>query len=169
MRRALALVGIVLLLAGCSQSGLPLGPTVAVPAGRFDVVQGQADLVVRTFVEDEAGVVREVGGADCAVASILFSARLTTPARFVFPSFGPQSPTLAFECRAGDLAGRAEQGVVSRWVRYPGAWPGPGPWPYGYGGWGGPWGWDGWGGSSYVTFAYPDVAVWLRKPVLNIR
>ncbi len=161
MRNASALVATVLLVAGCAQGGLPLAPTVAVPAGRFDAVQGQADLVVRAFVEDPIGEPREVGGADCDVSSILFAARLTTPARFVFPSFGAQSPTLAFHCRAGALEGRAEQGVVSRWVRHPGAWPGPGPWGWPYGA-GGPWGWDGWGGPSYVTFDYPDVAVRLK-------
>lgn len=148
-----------LLLAGCAQGGLPLQPTVAAPAGRFDAVQGQADLVVRTFVEDETGETREVGGAVCEIRSILFSARLVTPARFVFPSFGPQSPTLEIDCRAGELSGSAEQGVVSQWVRMPGAWPGPGPWPYAYGPWGGPWGWN---APAYVTFVYPDVAVRLR-------
>ncbi len=129
-------------------------------------MQGQADVVVRTFVADAAGEAREVGGAGCEVTSILFSAQLQTPARLVFPSFGPQSPTLSVDCRAGELAGAAEQGVVSQWVRMPGAWPGPGPWPYGYGGWGGPWGGP-WGGRAgrgpaYVTFVYPDVDVRLR-------
>jgi len=157
----------MLALAGCAQTGLPLQPTVGVPAARFDSVQGQADLIVRTYVET-AGEVREIGGAVCEIDTILYTARLTTPARFVAPSFGPQSPTLALDCRAGDLAGRAVQSVVAQYVRYPGAWPGPRPvgWPYGYGygygGFGGPWGWGGVYGPTYVTFGYPDVAVRLQ-------
>ena len=160
--RAPAALLAALCAAGCAQGGLPLRETVAVPAGRFDAVQGQADLVVRAFIEDDAGAVREVSGADCEVTSILFEAQLQAPGRLVFPSFGPQSPTLRIGCRAGELAGAVEQPVVSQWVRMPGAWPGPGPWPYGYGGWASPWAGGGWGGPSYVTFVYPDVAVRLR-------
>lgn len=165
--RAPAAVLAALALAGCATGGLPLRETVAVPAGRFEAVQGQADVVVRSFVAGADGQSREVGGASCQITSILFSAQLRTPGRLVFPGFGPQSPTLRIDCRAGALAGSAEAAVQSRWVRMPGAWPGPGPWPSAYGAWGGPWGpgWGGpaWGGGpSYVTFVYPDVAVPLR-------
>lgn len=165
--RPVAAVFAALALGGCAAGGLPLRETVAVPAGRFEAVQGQAEVVVRSFITDEAGQTRELGGASCEVTSILFSTRLQTPGRVVFPGFGPQSPTLDIDCRAGELAGSAEVAVEGQWVRMPGAWPGPGPWPYGYGGWGGPWGgpWAGgaWGGGpSYVTFVYPDVNVPLR-------
>ena len=152
------------LLAGCAQGGLPLGPAVAVPAARFAEVRGQADLVVRAAIPAGEREAREVGGAVCEVSTILFEAQLTTPARLVVPSFGPQSPTLVIDCRAGELRGRAERPVVTRWVNAPGAWPGPGPWGPGYGyggwgGWGGPWGWS---GPSYPVFEYPDVTVMLR-------
>lgn len=164
MRRITPLLA-ALALAGCASAGLPLRETVAVPAGRLNAVQGQADVVVRSFITDEAGQSREVGGATCEVSSILFSTRLQTPGRLVFPGFGPQSPTLQIDCRAGPLAGSSEASVQTRFVRAPGAWPGPGL--YGAGGWGGAWGpgWGnpGWGGGpSYVTFVYPDVAVPLR-------
>lgn len=161
--RGLAACTLTVAVAGCAETGLPLRETVAVPAGQFEAVQGQAELVVRAFVEDDAGLRREVSGADCDVRSILFATRVKTPGRLVFPSFGPQSPTLEIACRAGELSGKAEQAVVGEWIRMPGAWPGPGPWPYGYAGWGGPWGgpWGagGWSGPSYVAFVYPDVAV----------
>jgi antitoxin YefM len=38
--------------------------------------------------------------AACDVRSALFETRLVTPARLVFASFGPQSSTLAIDCRA---------------------------------------------------------------------
>lgn len=171
MRPGRALAGLVLAggLAGCAASGLPL-TTVAVPAPPG--AQGQAETVIRAFLPGPGDDRREVGGADCEVGAILFRARVVTPARLVFPSYGAQSPTLGVACRAGELTGEAEQAVVTRWVRPPGggAW-GPGPWgpgPWGWGGWGpGPWGpgpW-GWGGPAYPTFVYPDVAVILGPPL----
>jgi hypothetical protein len=166
MRSRLALAAALGLACCAGDGGLPLGPTVGVPAPAGAAVQGQADIVVRAFVADPEGAPREVGGAVCDVRSVLFEARLVTPARLVFPSYGPQSPTLAFDCRAGALAGEATRGVVTRWVRAPGAWPGPGPWGWPYGGaWGGPWGWGGWGwdAPSFPIFVYPDVDVPLRS------
>lgn len=158
--RALVAAAGLAALAGCAQTGLPLGPTVMVPAGRFNDVQGQAETVVRAFVAGPQNEFREVGGAVCDVETILFSARLVTPARLVLPGFGPQSPTLSVSCAAGDLRGAAEQGIEVYWVNAPGAWPGPGPWGWPYGG--GPWGWNAWGGPSFPRFVYPDIDVLLR-------
>ncbi len=161
--RALAALAAAALLAACAAPGLPLGPSVTVPASDFAAVQGQADVVVRAFVAGPEDARREVGGARCEVISILFAVPLTTPARLVFPGFGPQSPTLSVACRAGDLTGRAEQAVVTRWLRAPGAWPGPGPWGLPYGGgasvWGGGWGWN---APAVAVFVYPDIDVSLR-------
>ncbi|MBP7241877.1 hypothetical protein [Amaricoccus sp.] len=165
--RALGLAVGALALAGCASGGLPLQPTAVVPAQPGMTAQGQADVVVRTFAATPDGERSEVGGAVCKVDSILFHTRLRSPARVVFPSFGPQSPTLGVACEANGWKGVAEQGVVIRWVSAPGAWPGPGPWPY-YGpgpwGWGGGWGWDNWGAPSVPTFVYPDIHVTLAPP-----
>lgn len=162
--RSAALAAATLALAGCASQGLPLRSTVGVPAQPGMAAQGQAEVIVRTFVSRGPETRAEVGGATCRVESILFKAELKTPGRLVFPGFGPQSPTLEVTCRAGELTGKATQGVVTRWVSAPGAWPGPGPWgpgpwgPWGYGGWGG------WSGPSYPSFVYPDVAVVLSGP-----
>jgi hypothetical protein len=162
MRRRSAALGLALgALAGCAPAGLPLEPTVLVPAPAGAVAQGQAEVLVRAFVAAPGGDRREVGGAACALSSILFTTTLRTPARVRVPSYGPQSPTLVAACRAGELSGAAEQRIVTRWVRAPGAWPGPGPWgpPYG-----GPWGWGGWSGwgwdaPSFPVFVYPPLEV----------
>lgn len=157
------LLAAALAVSGCAAGGLPLGPTVVVPAQPGVAAQGQADVVVRSFAAAPDGKRAEVGGAECRVDSILFKTRLTTPARVVFPSFGPQSPTLSVACEAKGWKGAAEQGVVINWVNPPGAWPGPGP--YGpWGGWGGGWGWNGWGAPAVATFVYPDIHVLLRPP-----
>jgi hypothetical protein len=162
MPRNSVLAAAALVLAGCA-GGMPLGPTVVVPAQPGVIAQGQADVVIRTFAATPDGRRAEVGGAACKVESILFAATLKTPARFVFPSFGAQSPTLGVTCEARGWRGAAEQGVVIQWLNAPGAWPGPGPWPYGPGpwGWGGGWGWD---GPAIPTFVYPDIHVNLRPP-----
>lgn len=131
--------------------------------------QGEADVVVRTFVAGPDARRAEVGGAVCEVTSLLFSTRVATPARLAVPSFGPQSVTLNFDCRAGELTGAAQQGVVTRWVQAPGAWGSAGAYPGAIGpvGWGGPWGggaWGGgpWGGGAFPVFLYPDVNVVLE-------
>lgn len=155
-----------LALAGCAAGGLPLGPAVVVPAGPGVAAQGQADVVVRSFAATPDGERAEVGGAACEVDTILFRTRLRTPARVVFPSFGPQSPTLKVTCNANGWKGVAEQGVLVRWINAPGAWPGPyGPGPWSWGGWGPGWGgWGAWGGPSTPTFVYPDIHVILAPP-----
>ncbi len=165
--RALALAALAA-LAGCAQ-GLPLGPEVRVSGQGFEAVQGETDLVVRAHTFDAAGRRLEVGGAVCEVSSILYRTRLVTPARLALPSFGPASPTLVFDCQAGELAGRAEREVITRWVGPPGGW----GWPatgvvigtggdayVGVGGWS--WGWGGPLGGAYPVFVYPDVSVELR-------
>jgi hypothetical protein len=150
-------------LAGCA-AGLPVGETVAVPAARLGGAQGEAELVVRAFVEDAEGARREVRGADCEVSSILYAVRVTAPGRVRAPSFGAQSPTLRVACAAGGRRGVVEQRALTRWRGRPGGgwgWGGPfGPDPYHD-----PWGWDGpwgWNGPAYPVFLYPDVNVVLR-------
>lgn len=149
-------------LSACA-GGAPVGETVLVPSARFGGAQGEADLVVRAFVEDAGGTRHEVRGAACEVTSIFYEAQVSSPGRVVLPSFGAQSPTLRVTCRAGERRGAAEQAVLTRWVGRPAAWRGwdrdhPFGGPYAYG----PWGWGGWDGPSYPVFFYPDVNVILR-------
>lgn len=177
IRCAIRHICLAALLGGCA-SGLPVGPDVVVPGGRFQAVQGEADLVVRSFLIDQGGARREVGGASCAVATSLYSARLRTPARLIVPNFGAQSPELAVSCEAGALRGATRQRILTRWrdgYGYPGRYGYPGgPFgggyvrlgygreAYGAGGYG--WGGYGWGGYA-PTFAvsdYPDIGVVLR-------
>lgn len=149
-----------LTLGGCA-GGLPLGPDVVVSGAKYVAVQGEADLVARTFVIDAAGQKLEVAGAVCDVESSLYSARLTTPARLRVPNFGPQSPALGFSCAAGELKGGATVGIETYWRTAPGMY---GPYWEAYGpgalGWPGP----GWGlyGPSYPVSEYPNVHVILR-------
>lgn len=157
------------LLAGCA-GGLPLGPDVMVGGQNFAAARGEADLVVRTHVIGADGSEREVGGAVCDVTSVLYSARLTTPARLRLPNFGAQSPELMLDCAAGELRGSASRPITTVWRTAPG-YPGVGGW-YG-GGWYGP-GWygPGWYGPGwgpwdypeprYPVSLYPDVSVQLR-------
>ncbi len=150
-------------LAGCA-GGLPLGPDVVVSGAKYVAVQGEADLVVRTFLVDPAGQKREVAGATCAIDSSLYSARLTTPARLRVPNFGPQSPVLTLTCAAGELKGGGQVGIETFWRAAPGMYGGYYGGPYGPGP--GPWGWPGpgWGlyGPSYPVSEYPDLRVILR-------
>lgn len=147
-----------LLLAGCA-GGVPVERQVVVPGGGFSAVQGEAAFLVRSFLDDGSGERQEVLGAECDVVSSLYRTRLVTPSRLVVPNFGPQSPELAIDCRAGELAGSARVGIVTRWQQAPGYWgPGPGFWgpPY----WrNDPWGW---GGPAVPISDYPNVGVILR-------
>ena len=150
-----------LLLAGCA-SGVPVERDYVVPGAGFANVQGEARLVLRSFVEEADGR-HEVLGATCEVTSSLYAITVTTPARLVLPNFGPQSPELAIACRAGELAGSARRGIVTTWQYPPGGGRGWGP------GWGpGPWwgmpGWrdDWWGGPAIPVSRYPNVGVVLR-------
>ena len=152
--RPLALLP-TLLLAACA-GGVPVDHQVVVPGGRFQAVQGEAALLVRTFLEDRS----EVIGATCDVVSSLYAARVVTPSRLVVPNFGPQSPELTATCRAGELTGANTIGIFTRWQQVPGAWGYPGGYP------GGPWGW-GWGGwpgtgLGYPVSDYPNLRVTLR-------
>ena len=97
--------------------------------GHFEAVQGEAGLLVRTFVEDPAGERQEVIGASCAIVSSLYSASLVTPSRLVVPNFGSQSPVIT-----ADLPGRQARGsrhgrIMTRWQQPPGAWAYP-SWGY---------------------------------------
>lgn len=142
-------------LAACS-SGVPVERQVVVPGGNFAAVQGEARLTVRTFLPESGGTRGEVIGADCTVLTSLYSARLVTPSRLVVPNFGPQSPEITVDCKAGALTGSATVRVFTNWQYAPGPW---GP----YGGYYGPYGPWGWGGAAgYPLSEYPDVAVTLR-------
>ena len=146
-------------LAACA-TGVPVERQVVVPGGGFAAVQGEAALVVRTFLPDADGERREVLGARCDVVSSLYATELVTPSRLVVPNFGPQSPAITVDCATGELSGSATVEIVTNWQYGPGAWPG---YPYGpyapYGAYGG-WGW--YGGPGYPLSEYPDIAVVLR-------
>ena len=150
-------------LTGCA-GGLPLGPDVMVPGQTFVAAQGEAEVVVRAFALDATGARREVAGATCDVVTVLYSARLVTPARLRLPSFGAQSPDLVIQCAAGALKGGTTRPIQTVWRGAP--YYGPGPWGgYGYGPgmWGpGPWGpWGGWPTPAYPVSRYPDVEIQL--------
>lgn len=147
----------VLLLAGCA-AGVPVERSYVVSGQGFANVQGEARLVVRTFIEEADGA-HEVLGATCAVTSSLYETTVTTPARLVVPNFGPQSPELLFACRAGERAGASRRTIVTTWQSPPSYGP-PGIWGWG----GGPWGWGGgwWGAPAFPVSRYPNVSVLLR-------
>lgn len=161
--RGLALVG---LLGGCA-GGLPLGPDVVVGGQNFPAARGEADLVVRTHTIGTDGAEREVGGATCALRSVLFTARFTTPARLRMPNFGPQSPDLMIDCAAGRLSGgvtapihtylRSPPGYAGPWGPYGPGWLGPGYYGRGW--------WDPWyyPEPSYPVWEYPNVSVRLAE------
>src|SRR6478736_2245456 len=110
--RKLLLAATGLALAGCA-TGVPVTRQVVVPGGQFQAVQGEAGLLVRTFVEDPAGERRELVGATCAIVSSLYGASLVTPSRLVVPNFGAQSPVLTADCRADKLAGSGSVRIVT--------------------------------------------------------
>lgn len=155
LRARLALALAAPVLAACA-AGAPVSQEVTVSGARFEAVQGEADLVVRTVRADGS----EVAGAACAVESSLYSTRLITPARLVVPNFGPQSPRLNFDCAAGDLAGTATRTVVTQWRGgYPyGGYYGPRHRRYGYG-YFGPWLLS---EPSWPVSRYPNVTVTLQ-------
>jgi hypothetical protein len=154
----------LLALSACA-SGVPVEREVTVSGAQFVNVQGEADLVVRTFVPSPEGR-RELLGAQCDLTTSLYAARLTTPSRLRLPNFGPQSPELQFVCRADGLTGAARREILTRWDRPPGG--------YGYppAGWYAPydggaalalgWGYGGWWGPSLPVSYYPDVRIELR-------
>jgi hypothetical protein len=154
--RKVVLAALGLALAGCA-GGVPVSRQVVVPGGQFQAVQGEAGLLVRTFVEDPAGERREVVGARCDIVSSLYQASVVTPSRLVVPNFGAQSPVLTADCRADKLAGSGSVRIITRWQQPPGYW--------GYPGWWGPWGmaspW-GWDGPGFPISEYPDLIVTLR-------
>lgn len=156
--RRTGLLALVLALAGCS-GGLPLGPDVMVPGQQFVAAQGEADVIVRTYVLDPAGTRREVAGATCDVRTVLYSAKLVTPARLRLPSFGAQSPDLVIHCAADGLEGGVTRPIQTFWRTAPPYGPGPWGW-YGYGPgyWGG---WGGWPEPAYPVSQYPDVEIQL--------
>lgn len=159
MRRALVLA--VGALAGCA-TGVPVERQVVVAGGNFANVQGEADFVVRTFLEPVGDERREVLGARCQAVSSLYTAELVTPARLVVPNFGPQSPEIDVSCTADGLTGTGRATIVTTWNQAPGYWGPPygvGPYPY----WGGGWGWGpGWGGPAIPVSNYRELNVVLR-------
>jgi hypothetical protein len=149
------------LLAACA-TGVPVERQVVVGGGGYQAVQGEAALIVRTFLPSEGNVRQEVVGAECDVASSLYRTRVVTPSRLVVPNFGPQSPELLLNCRAAERTGSASVEIVTRWRSVPGYWGYAG---YGYPGYGYPWGWGGWGWGAppgYPVSDYPNVNVILR-------
>jgi hypothetical protein len=155
---------LALLLAGCA-SGVPVERQVTVQGGHFQDVQGEAALLVRTFLPEQDGQRLEVVGARCDVVSSLYTTELVTPSRLVVPNFGPQSPELSFTCRAGERTGTAVVRIATYWRSPPGYWGAYPGWGYpGYGGWGyGGWGYGGWGyGGGYPYSDYPDIRVILH-------
>jgi hypothetical protein len=162
--RGFAGLAAAVLLAGCA-TGVPVENEVIVTGQNFANVQGEARLVVRTFVEEADGP-HEVLGATCQMVSSLFDATVTTPARLVVPNFGPQSPELVFECQAGELSGGARRKIVTTWQYPPGALaPGWGPGfggPWGGMGWGAGWGGGWWAPPAIPVSRYPNVDVLLR-------
>ena len=161
MQRTVTISALGLALAACA-SGVPVDHQVVVPGGRFEAVQGEAGLLVRTFVETPAAERLEVVGATCDIVSSLYSARVVTPSRLVVPNFGPQSPQLTATCRADKLSGSGTTRIVTRWQQPPGYW--GYPWYPGWGG--GPWGWGGgpwgWGGPGFPISEYPDLRISLH-------
>ena len=148
------------LLAGCA-AGVPVERQYVVAGDNFANVQGEARLVVRSFVEEADGP-HEVLGATCQVNSSLYDTVVTTPARLVVPNFGAQSPELAFACTAGALAGTARRDITTTWRQPPGGylspWGYPGMGVYGGMGWG-----SGWGPTpAYPVSDYRNVNVLLR-------
>jgi hypothetical protein len=142
-------------LVGACASGVPVERQVVVSGTRFDAVQGEAALFVRTFLPDEGGERREVVGARCRVVSSLYAAELVTPSRLVVPNFGAQSPEIGVDCTAGELAGSGTARIVTHW-RDP-----PGYWGYPWGPFYRPYGW-GWYGPGYPVSDYPNLAIVMR-------
>ncbi len=155
---------LILMLPGCA-AGLPLREDVAVSGQKFVAAQGEADVVVRTYVLDPAGKPAELGGAACQITTSLYDAKLTTPARLRLPNFGPQSPELFVTCAAEGLEGAARQDINTFWQGAPGFYGGPFYGPFYGPGWYGPGVFGpGWGmpGPGYPVSEYPDVDVLLR-------
>lgn len=153
-------------VAGCATSSrnVPVENRVVVSGAGFEAVQGEADMVVRTFIEDENAARHEVAGATCKVTSSLYNATLVTPARLVVPNFGPQSPELLFDCTAGQLRGQSVRDISTTWSYAPGD-PYPWGWPGGgiYGATGGVAVGYGWGGRpAYPRSNYRNLNILLR-------
>jgi hypothetical protein len=153
-----------LCLAGCAR-GVPVENEASVSGARFEAVQGEARLVVRTFLPVEGNSRREVLGARCDLRTSLYSLSFTTPVRLKLPNFGPQSPELDIACSAREWTGRARVAIRTDWDYPPGG--------YGYAGYGyhgplgysgGPYGGWGWPGPrpAVPRSYYPDVNLMLR-------
>ncbi len=160
--RPLRAAVLLAVLAGCA-SGVPVERVVVVDGSRFDAVQGEAGLTVRTFLPADGDMRAEVIGAKCVVRTSLYTAELVTPSRLRLPGFGPQSPELEITCTADGFSGGETVGIETNWRYPPGYWPYPGmygPYGWGYGG-GAAFGW-GYGGGAVPVFYYPDAHVMLR-------
>lgn len=151
-----------LCLAGCAR-GVPVENEASVSGAQFDAVQGEARLVVRTFLPAEQNTRREVLGAACDLETSLYSLEFTTPVRLKLPNFGTQSPELDITCQAGEWSGARRVEVRTDWDYPPGGYGYAG---YGYYGprgyYGGPYGGWGWPGNAVPYSYYPDVDVMLR-------
>ena len=76
--RHLGLVAMAAMLAGCAagQGTAPVERRTVVSGAGFEAVRGEADLVVRTFLDDGSQQRMEVVGARCTVSTSLYSAKL---------------------------------------------------------------------------------------------
>jgi hypothetical protein len=151
-----------LCLAGCAR-GVPIENEAIVSGARFDAVQGEARLAVRTFLPAEGNARREVLGAKCDLDTSLYSLSFTTPVRLKLPNFGAQSPELDIVCSAGEWTGAARVEIRTDWDYPPGGhgYVGYGYYgPYGY--YGGPYGGWGWPEVAVPRSYYPNVNVMLR-------
>jgi hypothetical protein len=157
------------LLANCTaiedEAALP-AVSVEPAGGGFPAASGEANLVVRS-VAAGGGMTREVAGADCRLASTLYSAEFTTPARLLVPSFGLQSPELRIDCAASEGRGAALVRPYFRRTNGLGGWPAigvsassGGDVGVSLGGWwNGGWGWD---NPRTLVVEYPSVQVRLQ-------
>jgi hypothetical protein len=170
--RVALIFGAIALLAACAAAPrLPVRPELVGVTGADGVAPSarlHSEIIVRTYLTDAAGR-REVGGADCALRTAIYSAEFRTPARVLVPVFGAGSPPLRFSCRTGALRGSRVQRMLSQpagpYYREPGIYP--------YGGFvagmvvsfDGPVYWGdryGYYGPPARFFYYPDVDVHLE-------
>jgi hypothetical protein len=139
------------LAAGCAtRPSLPLPPqpvTAEPRDGVAPLTRSYSEVVVRAYFAD-GDARREVGGADCVLATDGHAASFASPGRVIVPVRSDLAPPLRVSCRAEGREGTAQQPLLRRWADYP---------PYGYPGPWDPWGYR-WG---YDRIGYPRSGAWL--------
>lgn len=172
-RAGLLLLALGLVAACAARPSLPLPPqpvTVEPESGVSPVTRSHTEVIVRTyFVEDDTR--REVGGADCVLATGDYAARFTSPGRVIVPLPAGYAPPLTVTCHVAGREGTARQPALRRWADYPSydPWDPWGHYPFGHrrtGAWltlsypavyGGPW-----RRSGPHAVYYPDIGVGMR-------